>query len=328
MRILVTGGCGFTGAALVQRLLADGHQVVALDKQPGLDDDGLRRNGAEVVYGSVTDRDVVARCSKGVEVVQHLAAAFREIGVADEIYKSVNVEGTRIVTEEAIKAKARKLVYCSTQGVHGHIEHPPGDETSPIAPADYYQQTKYEGELVVKELAVPAGLEFTTIRPTAIYGPGDPGRFLMMYKRAKAGKFPMFGRGRTYYHPVYIDNLVDSFVLAMAPGVGSGRAYLIADAEYFSIEELVSRVGKAIGVNVQIPHYPIWPLIIAGHVCEKVCRPLGIEPPIFPRRVDWFRQVRAFRIDLARKELGYVPRIGIDEGLRRTGEWYKQHGYL
>jgi nucleoside-diphosphate-sugar epimerase len=110
--------------------------------------------------------------------------------------------------------------------------------------------------------------------------------------------------------------------------VGSGRAYLIADAEYFSIEELVSRVGKAIGVNVQIPHYPIWPLIIAGHVCEKVCRPLGIEPPIFPRRVDWFRQVRAFRIDLARKELGYVPRIGIDEGLRRTGEWYKQHGYL
>ncbi len=328
MRILVTGGTGFTGAALVERLLKDGHKVVALDKQPGLIDDELRKLGAEIVYGSVADRDVVARCSVGVEVVQHLAAAFREIGVADDVYKTVNVEGTRIVTEEAIKAGARKLVYCSTQGVHGHIEKPPGDETSPIAPADYYQQTKYEGELVVHEIATKAGLEFAILRPTAIYGPGDPGRFLMMYKRANAGKFPMFGSGITYYHPVYIDNLVDAFVLAMAPGVGAGREYLIADAENFPIHELVARVRKAIGVAVKIPRYPIWPLIIAGHVCEKVCRPFGIEPPIFPRRVDWFRQVRAFRIDKARKELGYEPRIGIDEGLKRTGDWYRKNNYL
>jgi 2-alkyl-3-oxoalkanoate reductase len=328
MRILVTGGLGFTGAALTERLLDDGHQVVALDKQPGLIDEQLRKKGAEIVYGSVTDRDVVAKSMVGVEVVQHLAAAFREIGVADEIYKSVNVQGTRIVTEEAIKAGVRKLVYCSTQGVHGHIEHPPGDESSPIAPADYYQQTKYEGEVVVRELAPKAKLEFTIIRPTAIYGPGDPGRFVMIYRKAKKGTFPMFGRGLTTYHPVYIDNLVDSFVLAMAQGVGAGEAYIIADAEYFPLPVLVEKVGKAIGVNVKIPHYPLWPLIVAGHVCEKLCKPFGIEPPIFPRRVDWFRQVRAFRIEKARKGLGYEPRIGIDEGLRRTGEWYVKHGYL
>lgn len=327
MKICVTGGTGFTGAALVERLLKQGHEVVALDKQPGIALEGLKEQGAEVILGSVTDESTVNDAVAGCEVVFHLAAAFRELEVPDSVYRNVNVDGTRIVAEAALKAGARKLVYCSTQGVHGHIENPPGDETSPIEPADYYQQTKYEGELELPPFA-SRGLEYTIIRPTAIYGPGDPGRFVMIYRRVQKGVFPMFGSGQTYYHPVYIDNLVDAFILAMEPGVGAGEAYIIGDDEYFSIEELVRRVGRAIGVDVKVPHYPIWPLIIAGHVCERVCRPFGISPPIFPRRVDWFRQVRAFRIDKARSGLGYEPRVGIDEGLRRTGEWYIREGYI
>jgi nucleoside-diphosphate-sugar epimerase len=90
----------------------------------------------------------------------------------------------------------------------------------------------------------------------------------------------------------------------------------------------VQRVAKAIDVEVSTPTYPIWPLIVAGHACEKICKPFGINPPLFPRRVDWFRQVRAFRIDKAKAELGYVPRVGIDEGLRKTGIWYRENGYL
>jgi nucleoside-diphosphate-sugar epimerase len=150
----------------------------------------------------------------------------------------------------------------------------------------------------------------------------------MIYRRVNKGRFPMFGAGRTFYHPLYIDNLVDAFVAAMEPGAGAGEEYLIGDEEYFPIEELVRRVGKALDVPVSIPHLPLFPLIVAGHVCEKLCKPFGINPPIFPRRVDWFRQVRAFRIDKARRDLGYRPRVGIDEGLRLTGEWYRGHGYL
>jgi 2-alkyl-3-oxoalkanoate reductase len=327
MKVCVTGGTGFTGAALVQRLLDMGHEVVALDKQPGIAMESLKANGAQILLGSVTDEAIVRQSVAGCEVVFHLAAAFRELDVPDSVYKDVNVAGTRIVAQAALEAGARKLVYCSTQGVHGHIENPPGDETSPIEPADYYQQTKYEGELELPPFAAK-GLEYTIIRPTAIYGPGDPGRFVMIYRRVKKGTFPMFGSGQTYYHPVYIDNLVDAFILVMAPGVGAGQAYIIADEEYFSLQELVSRVGRAINVDVKIPHFPIWPLIVAGHICEKACKPFRIAPPIFPRRVDWFRQVRAFRIDKAKRELGYVPKVGIDEGLRRTGEWYAREGYI
>ena len=327
MRIYVTGGTGFTGAALVERLLQDGHTVSVLDNKPGLIADQLKSAGAKIAYGSVADRESVAQSIEGAEIVFHLAAAFRETGAPDELYKKVNVEGTRVVLEESVKAGARKFIYCSTQGVHGHIQDPPGDEDSPIAPADYYQQTKFEGELVLNDYA-ERGIEICTLRPTAIYGPGDPERFGMIFRRVKKGFFPIFGSGQTYYHPVYIDNLVDAFILSMEPGKGAGEAYIIADEEYFSIEELVRRVGKAMDVDISLPRYPIMPLIIAGHICEKICKPFGLKPWIFPRRVDWFRQVRAFRIDKARRDLGYSPKIGIDEGLRRTGAWYEANGYL
>lgn len=327
MRILVTGGTGFTGKALVKRLLDLGHEVVALDSKEGLKTREIRDWGAEVILGSVTDKEVVRRAMKDVELVHHVAAAFREMNVPDSYYHEVNVSGTQNVLEAALAAGVRKLVYCSTCGVHGNIDHPPGGEDAPIQPADYYQRTKYEAEPLVREFCA-RGLPTVILRPAAIYGPGDPERFGMIFRRVARGTFPMFGSGRTLYHPLYIDSLIDAFVLAMEEGKGVGEAYLIADEEYLEIEDLVRRVAKALNVNVKIPHYPIIPILVAGHLCEAVCKPFGVTPPIFPRRVDWYRQNRAFKIDKARRELGYQPRVGIDEGLRRTAEWYRAEGYL
>ena len=327
MKVLVTGGTGFTGKALVRRLLDLGHEVVALDCKEGLKTRELRDWGAEVILGSVTDETVVRRAMQGVEVVHHLAAAFREMNVPDRHYWQVNVGGTRNVVAAALAAGVRKLVYCSTCGVHGNVDAPPGGEEAPIRPADYYQRSKYEAEPLVREL--PArGLPSVVLRPAAIYGPGDPERFLLIFRRVASGTFPMFGDGRTWYHPLYVDNLVDAFVLAMRDGAGEGEAYLIADDEYVTIEELVRRVAGALGVDVRILHWPMWPAVAAGHVCEKLCRPFGLTPPIFPRRVDWYRQNRAFRIDKAKRDLGYEPRVGLDEGLRRTAAWYRHEGYL
>ena len=94
------------------------------------------------------------------------------------------------------------------------------------------------------------------------------------------------------------------------------------------IEDLVRRTGRALGVDVKVPHFPVWPVVLAGHICETLCKPFKITPPIFPRRVDWYRQNRAFDISKAKRELGYKPTISLDEGLRRTGEWYRAEGYL
>lgn len=327
MKVLVTGGTGFTGKALCRRLLDDGHQVVALDYKEGLKTEELESWGAEVVIGSVTDREVVQKAMKGVDFVHHLAAAFREMDVPNSYYEDVNVGGTRIMLDEALKHGVKKFVYCSTCGVHGNVEHPPADENAPINAADYYQQTKYEAEPIVHEYQ-GKGLNTTVLRPSAIYGPGDPERFYMIFRRVHKGMFPIFGDGKTLYHPVYVDNLVDAFVLCMEEGKGNGGTYLIADEEYLSIEKLINMVADALDTKVMTPHFPIWPVIAVGHICEKLCAPFGIAPIIFPRRVDWYRQNRAFNIDAAKSDLGYRPKVDLATGLKRTADWYQKEGYF
>lgn len=327
MKILVTGGTGFTGSHLVRRLLDEGHDVTCLDKKKGLFADELAEHGAEVVLGSITDEEVVDRCTQGKEVVHHIAAAFRDVAAPEKVYWEVNVDGTRYVLEAAERHGVRKVVYCSTQGVHGHVDNPPGNEDSPIEPEDYYQYTKWEGEKVCHEF-MERGMDISIVRPTAIYGPGDPGRFVMLFRMAKSGRFLMFGDGETTYHPVYIDNLVDLFILAAEHPAASGETYIGADEHYYSLNDLVKAVGRAIDVDVRLIHLPFWPLWLVSAGVELACKPFRIKPPLFRRRADWYRQVRAFSIDKARRELGYEPKVGIDEGLRRTGAWYRENGYI
>jgi nucleoside-diphosphate-sugar epimerase len=259
--------------------------------------------------------------------VFHLAAAFRQINLPKRAYWEVNCQGTRHVAEACLRREVRRLVYCSTQGVHGHIRDVPGHEGSPIAPEDYYQQTKHEGELALWEVA-RQGLEATVIRPMGIYGPGDPGRFLMLFRAVRRGRFLMFGDGETCYHPCYIDSLVDAFELAAGHPKAVGETYLIGDDRYVSLNELVRTVAASLGQEARIVYLPFAPLWIASALCEAVCMPLRIEPPLFRRRADWFRQTRAFTIDKARRELGFTPQVDLAEGLARTAAWYRANGYL
>ncbi len=328
MKLLITGGTGFTGSRLVEYLIDKGHSISVLDNQKGLLYDHLIKKGANIILGSVTDRDTVIKSLEGTEGVFHLAAAFRQINAPRKTYWDVNVEGTRILCQEAIKKPfLKKFIYCSTQGVHGDIKNPPGSEDSPIVPVDYYQYTKYEGEKVVREFTVK-GLKSVIIRPTAIYGPGDPERFFYLFRFAKKGKFYMFGSGKALYHPVYIDNLNDGFYAAWESSKINAETYIIADRQYFTIKELVKKIGQSMDIKVKFVHLPFFPLYAAACLCEFICMPFKISPPLFRRRVDWFRQNRAFKIDKARNELNYNPQIEIEEGLKRTAKWYKDYNYL
>lgn len=327
MKVLVTGGTGFTGSHLVKRLLERGREVVVFDNQKGLFWEELAGKGATMILGSVEDRRALVEAAAGCSVLYHLAAAFRKINLPKEVYRQINEGGTRNAIEAGLKGGMEKFVYCSTQGVHGHVDDPPGNEDTPVRPEDYYQETKYMGELVTAEY-MKKGLDATILRPMAIYGPGDPARFLMLYRQAKKGWFPMFGDGSALYHPLYIDNFIDSFELATERAEAKGQTYLIGDEEYYPIRELVKKVGEAMGIDVRIVQLPFRPMWLAAVLCEGICTPLKISPPLFRRRVDWYRQVRAFSIDKARRELGYRPAVGIEEGLARTYRWYRDNGYL
>ncbi|MFC1809126.1 NAD-dependent epimerase/dehydratase family protein [Candidatus Omnitrophota bacterium] len=327
MNILVTGGTGFTGHHLVKRLIKDGHTVRVLDNQAGLFDEELRSLGVEIQYGSVDDVSAVEAGIKGNEIVFHCAAAFRGVNLPDSVYWNINVEGTRIMADIALKCGVKKFIYCSTEGVHGRVEIMPADENEPIKPKDYYQYSKYEGEKVVREFE-GKGLKAVILRPTAIYGPGDPGRFLMLFKQAKKGIFPMFGSGKITYHPVYIDNLVDAFIAAMKKDAAVGEAYLIGDEHYYSLVDLVNFVAEAMGKRVRFVYAPYWLLLSVACVCEWICKPFGITPPIFKRRAEWYWENRGFSNAKAERDLGYKPQVGIQEGLKLTYEWYRANGYV
>jgi nucleoside-diphosphate-sugar epimerase len=301
--------------------------VRVLDHQPGLAYDELKGKGAELLLGSVTDESLLVEAVRGVQVVYHLAAAFRQVNLPKHVYWDVNVGGMRMLLDAARSAGVRRVIYCSTQGVHGNVEHPPGDEQTPIRPEDYYQYTKYEGEKVAREF-IGQGMDITILRPTAIYGPGDPGRFLMLYRRVRSGTFPFFGSGEALYHPLYIDNFMDAFELCLNGATPAGRTYLIGDASYYPIKQIVLQIAQVMGVDLKVRHVPFWPLYVASTAVEMLYKPLPWEPPLFRRRADWFRQNRAFRIDKAREELGYEPAVGLREGLQRTYAWYERNGYL
>jgi len=327
MKVLVTGGLGFTGSWLCRRLAEQGHEVRALDNKPGLFDGELRELGVEIHLGSVVDRSLVGRLVDGCEVVHHLASAFRLVNLGKKVYWDVNVGGTRNVLDAAVSAGSTRVVNCSTCGVHGNVEQPPADESAPIAPADHYQYTKWEGEKLAMGY-VDRGQWVTTLRPAAIYGPGDPERFFHIFRRVAKGRFVFLGSGATTYHPLYIDNLIDAFLLAQETEAANGRAYLIADEEYVAVRDLVDRTAQALGTPCRRIHLPFWPAYAAAFAVETVYRALPFEPPIFRRRLDWFRQNRAFRIDRAVAELGYRPKVGLDEGLSRTAGWYRERGML
>lgn len=327
MKTLVTGGTGFTGSALCRELARSGHQVVALDNKPGIFDDELRALGVDIHLGSVTDARLVNDLAAGCQRIYHLAAAFRLVNLGKNAYWDINVNGTKHVLDAATRQDGCRVVNCSTCGVHGNVEHPPANESATIAPADYYQLTKWEGEKLAMEY-VDRGQWVTTVRPAAIYGPGDPERFYLIFMRVARGSFTFLGNGRALYHPLYIDNLVDAIVLAGETDAANGNSYLIADEEYVPIRDLVERTGRALGVSVKMRFLPFWPAYAVAALVELAYAPLAAEPPIFRRRFDWFRQNRAFDIDKAKRDLGWTPKVGLDEGLARTGEWYRSRGML
>ena len=335
MKIFITGGTGFTGSHLVKHVLRQGNAAVVLDNQEGIMLDELKSLGAEIIIGSVTDAAILRKAVEGCDVVYHLAAAFRKINVPNSEYDNTNINAMSSLLQICSDAGVRKVIYCSTQGVHGNIaslaQKPPvpGNEDSPIKPEDYYQFTKHEGENVAQKF-MDKGMDITILRPTALYGPGDPGRFLMLYKQVKKGWFPFFGNGSAFYHPVYVENFCDAFTCALNTPASKGRTYIIADDEYFHIKDIVAKIADIMGVKCKFIYLPFYPMYWLSFVIDRLWKilPGAGDPPLFPRRVDWYRQNRGFDISRAKNELGYKPAVGLDEGLALAYEWYKEKGYL
>lgn len=330
MKVLVTGATGFTGGHLAQYLASRGDEVRALVRplsRGKFDRSALPSQGVTAVEGDLVDAAAVRRAAAGVDVVYHIAATYREAGQPDSAYRAINVQGTTHVLDAAAAGGARRVVHCSTGGVHGHIANPPANEDAPFNPGDVYQKTKLDAERTARAFGERTGFDVVIARPIGIYGPGDT-RFLRMFRGLARGRFPMIGSGQPFYHLTYIDDLVEGFRLCGTAPAAAGRTYLLAGPRYTTLAELVAMVARELRVEPPKRHWPVWPFWTAGLLCEMVCVPLRLEPPIFRRRVDFYTKSRAFDTTRARTELGFAPKVDLEDGIRRTADWYRREGLL
>jgi dihydroflavonol-4-reductase len=325
---LVTGATGFTGGHLARYLAGRGQAVRALVRDAGAPAArALAADGIELAGGDLTDRTSIRRAVSGVSVVYNIAALYREAALPAAAYRAVNADAVGVLIEEAAAAGVKRVVQCSTVGVHGDVERPPADEDAPLRPGDVYQETKAAGEAIARKASAATRLPVVIARPTGIYGAADR-RLLKLFRGVARRRFVTLGRGDIFYHLTHVADLVEGFRLCGEVEGAAGRTYILAGPDVTTLNELVAIIADAAGVKRPRLHLPVWPFWLAGAACEAVCAPFGIEPPIYRRRVDFFTKSRAFDITRARRELGYAPRIGVREGVRRTLGWYREQGWI
>jgi nucleoside-diphosphate-sugar epimerase len=322
----VTGASGFTGSHLCERLAKEGYAVRGLVRDPNRAA-GLRRAGVEVAVGDLRDAQALRRAMKGISVVYHIAAEFRHDNLSRKEMMAVNVDGTKNVIEAAVDERVQKFIHCSTIGVHGDIKNPPADENSPCAPGDIYQESKLEAEKVVTEYMLKDRLPIVIFRPGGIYGPGDL-RFLKLIKAIRNGHFVMLGSGKPLYQMIYISDLIDGILLCGTKCEAVGNVYILTGNDSVTLNQLVGTIAEILSVQPPWLRFPVTPVYMAGFICEMICKPLGINPPLYRRRVDFFRKSRSFTIAKAQGELGFNPKTDLRTGIQFTVSWYENNGYL
>ncbi|MCB0729828.1 MAG: NAD(P)-dependent oxidoreductase [Ignavibacteriae bacterium] len=326
MKALVTGANGFTSSYLIKNLLDKGYTIKGLVRKTS-NLDLIKDLNVELAYVDLAKDEISDEVMKDIDVVYHVGAAYRTEGVPEKYFWDVNVEGTRKLLVAAKKAGVKKFIHCSTVGVQGEIKNPPAKETHPFNPGDYYQESKLDGEELALKFFKEEGLKGTVVRPVGIYGPGDT-RFLKLFKMINNGKFKMIGNGEVLYHLTFVEDLVEGFVLAGESEKANNEVFTIGGDGYLTLNELVAKIAKILDKNVSKIKIPVWPVWTAGALCELICKPLGISPPIFRRRIEFFVKDRAFDITKAKSLLNYNPKINLDEGLKRTADWYKENNLL
>jgi dihydroflavonol-4-reductase len=326
-KILVTGASGFTGSLLVRKLCEAGHSVRAIARDSS-NLEHLKDLPIDWFRGNVYHKETVEAAAKDIEYVFHVAALFRSAKDDDEEYRLVHLESTKLLAGAVLHNPSfKRFIHVSTMGIHGHIPNPPGNEESPYAPGDVYQETKLEAELWIRKFSKDHGLPLTVIRPCGIYGPGDM-RLLKIFKMVKWPVFPILGFGKCLYHLVHVEDLTDAMILSASHEKALGEYFLVGAESHIRLQDIASIVAKELSKRLFVLKIPVLPFFILADITEALCKPLGIEPLIYRRRVAFYTKDRSFDVSKIKNTIGFSPAHTNEKGIKETTQWYKKNNYL
>jgi nucleoside-diphosphate-sugar epimerase len=318
-RVFLTGASGFIGRALADRYRAEGWEVRGVD----LAADPARG----VVAGDVTEPGDWQEHAQGCELVIHLAAWVGATGTHDRLWP-INVRATRLALDAAARAGARRFVHTSSIVTFGN-DFPDGvDETYPVRPTGMpYTDTKIASEQVVLAAQLRGEVPCTIIRPGDVYGPRSRPWVVLILEAIRRRQFLLPARGRSIFSPVYVDNLVDGYVLAAESDAAAGETFTITDGVGVECREFFAHHHRWIGAAG--PRGAPTPVAAAlAGTAAAAQRLAGRDPEVNLHAVRYLSRTATYSIAKARAVLGYEPAVGLDEGLERTRAWAEAEGLL
>lgn len=311
MKVLVTGGGGFLGRYVIDRLLARGYEVASLGRSPQPD---LAQRGVRVVQGDLGHAQVVLEAVQGCEAVFHVAARAGVWGPWAAYYQA-NVVGTRHVVEACQTAGVQRLVYTSTPSVvfngqpfQGAGESLPYGQHHLCA----YSQTKAEAEALALQADEPGGLRVCALRPHLIWGKGDPHLLPRVLAKAQAGRLRRVGQGSNRVDITRVENAADAHIQALdalAEGRAGGKAYFLSQGEPVVLWDWVNQLLEACAIPPVRRGVPLPVAYAMGRLLERVWTVgrLSGEPPMTRFVAVELAKDHWFDISQARKDLGYTP---------------------
>lgn len=321
MKILVTGGGGFVGGYIVERLLARGYAVRSIGRSPQPE---LVAKGVEVVCGDLTDATAVSAACEGVDTVFHVAARAGVWGSWESFYRP-NVIGTRNVLSACRKWQVKRLVYTSTPSVVFNGDSiRGGDESLPYGKnwLCHYAETK----ALAEQEALAANsekLQVVALRPHLIFGPGDPHLLPRVVESVKAGRLRIVGDGSAKVDVSYVGNVADAHLDAfdaLERGKGAGQAYFISQGEPVDLWPWLNSILEGLGQPPLTQKIPLPLAYGIGALCEGAWKVLRrrTDPPITRFVAVELAKDHYFDINKAQHELGYRPRVPMNEALKLT----------
>jgi nucleoside-diphosphate-sugar epimerase len=294
--ILVTGASGRVGRHLVEALVERGERVKALI----MDFDTAPKN-AEIVRGSLLDKNVAVEAVEGADVVYHLAAVL-DYAAPKSLMFDVNVTGTKNLLEAS---HASRFIYLSSTAVYGYRANSLITEATPYAPSGFYGRTKLLAEKLVLDR------HGMVIRSPDIFGKGFQDGYEYVLMRLEKGTMPIIGSGDNKIHWIHINDLTDALLLAKDRG-RPGEVYLVAGKEAKPQKELLALLTKHLGAEMPSRHVPKYMASMMAYYEVLVSRLRGSKPKVIPEYISKITSDRVFDTSKARRELGFEPRVGYD----------------